>query len=72
MTSVKLGNTQITFANDAPFVLIGGINVLESRDLHLRFLAITNRVRGPGIPLVFKLPMTRPTVRRSILIGART
>lgn len=51
--SVHLG--PITFDNRRPFVLIGGINVLESRDLALRaaetFKTITARL---GIPYVFK------------------
>ena len=55
MTSVKLGNTQITFANDAPFVLIGGINVLESRDFALEVSGYYKTVcEDLGIPLVFK------------------
>ena len=50
---VALGS--ITFANDAPFVLIGGVNVLESRDFALdaagHYSAICKRL---NIPLVFK------------------
>ena len=50
---VALGS--ITFANDAPFVLIGGINVLESKDFTLdvagEFAAICRQLE---IPLVFK------------------
>jgi 2-dehydro-3-deoxyphosphooctonate aldolase (KDO 8-P synthase) len=45
----------ITFANDRPFVLIGGINVIESEELALevaaKFLEVT---RALGIPYVFK------------------
>ena len=46
---------QIPVANDKPFVLFGGINVLESRDLALRsaehFVKVTDKL---GIPYVFK------------------
>lgn len=52
--SITLKN-DIRFANDAPFVLIGGMNVIESRDLVMEvagnFAAITKRL---GIPYVFK------------------
>jgi 2-dehydro-3-deoxyphosphooctonate aldolase (KDO 8-P synthase) len=45
----------VTFANDGPFVLIGGMNVIESEDLVLevaaRFVEITREL---GIPYVFK------------------
>jgi 2-dehydro-3-deoxyphosphooctonate aldolase (KDO 8-P synthase) len=48
-------NDRISFANDRPFVLIGGINVLESRDLAMEvaahFVEVTGRL---GIPYVFK------------------
>ena len=51
--SVDLGT--IRFANDAPFVLIGGINVLESREFALdvagHYKAVCTKL---GIPLVFK------------------
>ena len=51
--SVDLGT--IRFANDAPFVLIGGINVLESRAFALEvaghYKTVCTRL---GIPLVFK------------------
>ena len=50
---VSLGS--ITFANDAPFVLIGGVNVLESRQFALdaagQYSEICKRL---NIPLVFK------------------
>ena len=46
---------ELTFSNNLPFVLIGGINVLESRDLALRvceqFVETTEKL---GIPYVFK------------------
>jgi len=45
----------VTFANDRPFVLIGGMNVIESEDLVMevagRFVEITADL---GIPYVFK------------------
>lgn len=45
----------ITFANHAPFVLIGGMNVIESSDVVMevaaRFVAVTGEL---GIPYVFK------------------
>ena len=45
----------IPISNDNPFVLLGGMNVLESRDLAMRmvekYVEITNRL---GIPYVFK------------------
>lgn len=45
----------ITFANDLPFVLIGGMNVIESEELLLQvaeeFAGVT---RDLGIPFVFK------------------
>ncbi|RQO58691.1 3-deoxy-8-phosphooctulonate synthase [Paucibacter sp. KBW04] len=48
-------NPQITVANDKPFVLFGGINVLESKELALRAAAEYVRVTQKlGIPYVFK------------------
>lgn len=48
-------NETISFANDRPFVLIGGTNAIESRDLVMEaaahFVEIT---RALGIPYVFK------------------
>lgn len=52
--SVTIG-ADIRVANDAPFVLFGGLNVLESRDLALQvaetFVEVTGKL---GIPYVFK------------------
>lgn len=46
---------EITVANDKPFVLFGGMNVLESRDLAMSicetYVTVTQKL---GIPLVFK------------------
>jgi len=45
----------ISVRNDGPFVLFGGVNVLESRDLALRTAEEFVRVTGKlGIPYVFK------------------
>ena len=45
----------IRFANDAPFVLLGGVNVLESRDFALEVAASYVEVCSQlDIPLVFK------------------
>ena len=50
---IQLGD--ITFANDRPFVLLGGVNVLEDLDFALRCSAHYKDVCGRlNIPLVFK------------------
>ena len=50
---IQLGN--ITFANDRPFALLGGVNVLEDLDFALRCAAHYKDVCGRlNIPLVFK------------------
>lgn len=53
MTVVQVGN--LSFGNDLPMVLLGGINVIESRDLAMRsaeaYVEATNRL---GMPYVFK------------------
>ncbi|MCE1777109.1 3-deoxy-8-phosphooctulonate synthase, partial [Enterobacter hormaechei] len=50
---IRVGNIEI--ANDKPFVLFGGMNVLESRDLALKvceeYVRVTEKL---GIPYVFK------------------
>ncbi len=50
---IRVGNIEI--ANDKPFVLFGGINVLESRDLAMQaceeYVRVTEKL---GIPYVFK------------------
>ena len=50
---VKVGN--ITVANDLPFVLFGGMNVLESRDLAMKicehYVKVTDKL---NIPYIFK------------------
>ncbi|WOJ95385.1 3-deoxy-8-phosphooctulonate synthase [Congregibacter brevis] len=51
--TVELGGLHI--ANDAPFVLLGGVNVLESREFALEVAAEYVSVCADlGIPLVFK------------------
>jgi 2-dehydro-3-deoxyphosphooctonate aldolase (KDO 8-P synthase) len=53
MRTVSIG--QISVGNAGPFVLFGGINVLESKDLALRSAAEYVRVTEKlGIPYVFK------------------
>lgn len=51
--SVRIGDIDV--ANDKPFVLFGGMNVLESRDMAMRvcehYVEVTNKL---GIPYVFK------------------
>jgi len=51
--TVNIGSIKV--ANDAPFTLFAGMNVLESRDLAMRiaehFVEVTNKL---GIPYVFK------------------
>ena len=46
---------QIDVANDKPFVLFGGMNVLESRDMAMavceKYVEVTSKL---GIPFVFK------------------
>lgn len=55
MTSVAINVGKLKVANDLPFVLFGGMNVLESRDLAMRiaehYVEVTTRL---GIPYVFK------------------
>lgn len=55
MAQPTLNVADLTIANDQPFVLFGGMNVLESRDLAFEvadaYVDITRRL---GIPYVFK------------------
>ncbi|WP_461516486.1 3-deoxy-8-phosphooctulonate synthase [Porticoccus sp.] len=54
-SSVTIDVNGIDVANDRPFVLFGGMNVLESRDLAMQvaehYMNVTSRL---GIPYVFK------------------
>ncbi len=53
LSEISLGD--ITVANDKPFVLFGGMNVLESRDMAMKiaehYVEVTTKL---GIPYVFK------------------
>ncbi|WP_105103762.1 3-deoxy-8-phosphooctulonate synthase [Microbulbifer pacificus] len=53
MKTISVGNLQV--ANDKPFTLFGGMNVLESRDMAMRvaehYVRVTDKL---GIPYVFK------------------
>jgi len=53
MTQIKVD--KLTIGNDLPFTLIGGMNVLESRDLAMQvaeaYVEVTSKL---GIPYVFK------------------
>jgi len=55
ITSIKLKQNDIEIANDKPFVLFGGMNVLESRDLAMsiaeHYVEVTQKL---NIPYVFK------------------
>lgn len=55
MTVVDLAGGRMQIANDLPFVLFGGVNVLESRDFALQvaehFVRVCQRL---GVPYVFK------------------
>ena len=49
---VSIGD--INVANDLPFVLFGGMNVLESRDLAMRicehYVTVTQKLGKPTVP----------------------
>ena len=53
LQTLAIGNIKV--ANDKPFVLFGGMNVLESRDMAMRiaehYKEVTHKL---GIPYVFK------------------
>ncbi len=67
---VSIGD--INVANDLPFVLFGGMNVLESRDLAMRicehYVTVTQKL---GIPYGSKPLSTKPTAPPSTLIVDR-
>ncbi|QNI49942.1 3-deoxy-8-phosphooctulonate synthase [Synechococcus sp. RS9915] len=55
MTARQIQLGDITFANDRPFALLGGVNVLEDLDFALRCAGHYKQVcKRLGIPLVFK------------------
>lgn len=61
----------ITLGNNSPFVLFGGINVLEDLDSTLQTCAHYVEVtRKLGIPISLKPLSTRQTARLSIPIAA--
>ncbi|MFT6390262.1 MAG: 2-dehydro-3-deoxyphosphooctonate aldolase (KDO 8-P synthase) [Cellvibrionaceae bacterium] len=55
MMNKKISISDISIANDKPFVLLGGMNVLESRDLAMQvaeaYVEVTQQL---GIPYIFK------------------
>ena len=55
MAARQVSLESITFSNNAPFVLIGGVNVLESKDLALQVAGQYKQIcKKLDIPLVFK------------------
>tara|TARA_B100001063_G_scaffold237481_1_gene258456 strand:+ start:582 stop:1433 length:852 start_codon:yes stop_codon:yes gene_type:complete len=55
MAARQVSLESITFANNAPFVLIGGVNVLESKDFALQVAGQYKEIcKKLNIPLVFK------------------
>jgi 2-dehydro-3-deoxyphosphooctonate aldolase (KDO 8-P synthase) len=53
LQNLLIGNIEV--ANDKPFVLFGGMNVLESRDMAMRIAEFYKQVTDKlGIPYVFK------------------
>lgn len=57
--------SDIEVANDRPFVLFGGMNVLESRELAFEVAEPTSkRVASWEFPMSSRHRSTRPTARR--------
>ena len=55
MTQKTIQLDQLSMSNDLPFVLFGGMNVLESRDLAMQVAeACVEATQKLGIPFVFK------------------
>jgi len=55
MSAVTIQVADIDFSNDAPMVLFGGMNVLESRDMAMQIAeAYVRATEKLGIPYVFK------------------
>ena len=53
MSDIKIG--EIDLANDKPLVLIGGVNVIESRDMALKAAeTFVREAESAGLPLIFK------------------
>ena len=67
---VSIGD--INVANDLPFVLFGGMNVLESRDLAMRICEqLRHRYAEARHPPSSKPPLIKPTVPPSTPIVGR-
>lgn len=67
---VSIGD--INVANDLPFVLFGGMNVLESRDLAMRICEHYVTVTQSSASLTYLKPRsTKPTVLQFILTAAQ-
>ena len=61
---IQLG--EITFANDRPFALLGGVNVLEDLDFALRCSKLYKDVcERLNIPLVFKASYDKAKIGRA-------
>jgi 2-dehydro-3-deoxyphosphooctonate aldolase (KDO 8-P synthase) len=55
VTNRHIAVGDLTLGNDLPFVLIGGVNVIENRDFVLSVAEVYREVCGRlGIPLIFK------------------
>ncbi|MBT6594166.1 MAG: 3-deoxy-8-phosphooctulonate synthase, partial [Porticoccaceae bacterium] len=55
MSAVTIQVADIDVSNDAPMVLFGGMNVLESRDMAMQIAeAYVRATEKLGIPYVFK------------------
>ena len=53
----------LKISNDLPFVLFGGMNVLESRELAMEVAAAYQEIASKlEIPYVFKASLIKPTV----------
>ena len=53
MSDIKIG--EIDLANDKPLVLIGGVNVIESRDMALKAAeTFVREAESAGLPMIFK------------------
>ena len=64
----------VTFANDLPFVLVGGMNVIEGRDILLDVAAHFVEVAEPVGIIAGVTPVTNPTSTTMFkaLIAAKT
>jgi 2-dehydro-3-deoxyphosphooctonate aldolase (KDO 8-P synthase) len=69
MKSVQVGS-DIVFANNRPFVLVGGLNVLENLDITLKAVEVYKTITDKlGIPYVFKASFDK--ANRSSVRGFR-